>query len=113
MNQLTLHPLVVDKSLKDNVCKITESLEILRYRGKNEWYSDSLVLHRAPESFEKTSLVPWPWDVVHVASWMAPVKEMAVSHSPHVPSSATDVSAFFSEEVEVIEKASMGSEVRA
>jgi hypothetical protein len=44
---------------------------------------------------------------------MAPVKEMAMPPPPlHIPSSITDVSVFVSEEVEVIERASRGSEVK-
>ena len=101
VNQLTLHLLVVDKSLKDNVYKIKESREILRHRVTNEWYSENGV-----------SLSPW--DDVLVFSCMVWVKEKEMTvHPLQVPFSRADVSALVAGGAEVTDKASRDSEEEA
>ena len=102
VNRLTLHLLVVDKSLKDNVYKIKESREILRHRVTNEWYSENGV-----------SLCPW--DDALFFSCMAGVKEkeMTVPHPLQIPSLRADVSVLVAGGAEVTDKASRDSEGEA
>lgn len=102
MNRLTLHLLVVDKSLKDNVYKIKESREILRHRVTNEWYSENGV-----------SLCPWDDALVFSCMAWVKVKEMTAARPLQVPSSRADVSAWVAGGVEVTDKASRDSEEEA